>query len=171
MLAAYDEIRQPALEAHHRGDVHDLAAALRDHDPAGELAELERRGQVHLDHLVPVGEVVVDGLGGATDPVRVDEDVEAAQPVDRLVEAAAQGVAVGEVGADGDAAELCGCLVGALRAAEDGHARTGLDERARDPAPDPAAAARDERAATGQIEATGHCSRAPSSARIRAVSR
>ena len=145
----------------HRGDVHDLAAALLDHDPAGELAELEGRREVHLDHLVPVGEVVVDRLGGATDPVRVDEDVEAAQPLDRLVEAAAQGVAVGEVGTHGDAAQLRGCLVGALRAAENGHARACVDERARNPAPDPAAAARDERAAAGQIEGTGHCSRAP----------
>ena len=110
---------------------------------------------------------------GAADPVRVDEDVEAAQPLDRLVEAAAQVVAVGEVGAHGDAAQLGRRLVGALRAAEHGHARARVGERAREPAPDPAAAARHERAASGQVEGTGHAaaSRAPSSARIRAVSR
>ena len=34
--------------------------------------------------------------------------------------------------------------------------RTGVGERAREPAPDPAAAARDERAAAGQVEGTGH---------------
>ena len=106
-------------------------------------------------------------------PWRVDEDVEAAQPLDRLGEAAAQVVAVGEVGAHGDAAQLGGRLVRALRAAEHGHARTGVGERTRQPAPDPAAAARHERAASGQVEGTGHGVglRAPSSARIRAVSR
>ena len=173
MLAAYDETAEAALEAEHRRDVHDLAAALGDHDPAGELAELEGRGEIHLDHLVPVGEVVVDRVGGAADPVRVDEDVEAAQPLDRLVEAAAQLVAVGEVGAHGDAAQLGSHFVRALRAAEHGHARAGVRERTRQPAPDPAAAARHERAASGQVEGTGHAaaSRAPSSARIRAVSR
>ena len=111
--------------------------------------------------------------------MRVDKDVEAAQALERVVEAAAEVVAVGEVGPHRDAADLGRRLVRARRTAEDGDRCAGVGERPHEPTPDPAAAARDESAPPGQVERTGchapavrtSASRAPSSARMRAVSR
>ena len=125
-----------ALEAEHRGDVHDLAASLVEHDPARACAELERRREVDLDHVVPVGEVVVDRLRGAADAVRVHQDIEPAEPLDCLVEAAAEVLAVGQVGADRNSPDLRRDLVGPIGAPEHSDGRTRLCKRVGQAAPD-----------------------------------
>ena len=59
---------------------------------------------------------------------------------------------VGEVGADGRPVDAGGSLVHGIRPAEDGDLGPRARERLGDPETDPAAAARDERATTGEVE-------------------
>ena len=81
-----------------------------------------------------------------------DEHVEPAERLDRRLEAAAEVGAIGEVGPDRDPADAVGRLVGRRRAPEhrDPCARAG--ECLRDPEPDAAATARDERAPPREVE-------------------
>src|SRR5207245_1283433 len=138
-------------------DVDDLAPGLLDHDPAGELAELEDRGEVDLEHRIPVAELVVERLEDTTDSVARHEDVEAAEPLDGLAEPAPQIGAIAEVRAHGKAAELHRRPLGALRATEDGHGRASLPQRPGHRSSQPAAAPGHERAPAAQTEVVkGH---------------
>ena len=89
---------------------------------------------------------------GVERAVARDEDVEPAERLDRVLEATPEVVPVGEVGADGGPADAGGGFVRGVRSAEDRDPRSRSGERLGDPEADAAAAAGDERAATGEVE-------------------
>ena len=96
------------------------------------------------------------------DPGVVDEDVEGPElllgPSDHPLDVGA----VGDVGLDRDPADLgCGRLHLLPRARGDGDARPGAGQLERDPAPDPAPAARDERDPARELRSRRTSSRDP----------
>ncbi len=93
-----------SLEAEEGGYVYDLAVASGDHVAGGQLRELEGAGEVDLEDALPVFEGYLLG-GGAVDGASVvDEDVDAAEGGDDLIEEVLGAAGAGEVGLEG----LCG---------------------------------------------------------------
>ena len=80
-----------ASHARARGDVHDGAARARQQVRERGLHRVERAGEVHGQHPLPL--LLVDLLepGGAADAGRVHQDVDAAEGADRRVHRGAHG--------------------------------------------------------------------------------
>ena len=129
-----------------------LPTTSRHHERAGEPAELEHGGQVRLDRVVPVGKGELERRRRVNGAVAGDEHVEPAERRDRLLEAARELGAVGEVGADGDAAHARGRVVDCGRTPEQGDRCTRIRERLDDPLADSAAPAGDEGAPAREPE-------------------
>ena len=87
-----------AFLAGDRGDIGDAAVVPLDHAGDDRLAAIERAGEVDADHLVPLLGRVLPGLGDRPgDAGVVDEDVDLAEGVKRLVAGALDGGIVGDV--------------------------------------------------------------------------
>ena len=126
-----------SLEAEKRRDVDDLAVAARNHVASGELRELERASEVDLEDAVPVfesdffGSSTVDGAGV------VDEDIDAAQRSDGLMEEVFGSVDVREIRLEGVGFAACGVdgrggVIGGAAVAMAGNRGSGLCQRNRD---------------------------------------
>ena len=153
-----------ALEGEERGDVDDLARALGQHVATGRLAEEEGGLEVGVDHRVPILLGKVDAVGAADDAGIIDEDVEAAELLQRLVDHALHRFDGGEVGGDdlrlaAERADLLHRFLGG-RAADGGDVGAGGGERQRDRLADAGIGAGDDRGLAGKIKGGGHAGRA-----------
>jgi hypothetical protein len=113
---------------------------------AQAVLEPERRAQhVDLEHAQEVLPAQVHDQARDLDPRVVDEDVEAAEPLDGGGDRRLPARLVGDVERDGLPVDLRGDLRGVLDVA-DHHPRTGCGECPRHTGTEPLRAARDERA-------------------------
>jgi hypothetical protein len=164
------ELHQPALaravgrdergaeERHHRADVDDLAAFLRQEKRIGRLAGDEGARQIGVEHLVPFVERVVLRRLADVDAGVVHQDVEPAEALGGLADHGAAGGLPAYIGEQRDRfasdflqlAKRRRILVGV--APGDGHGRPGARQAERHAEADAAVAAGNERRLAAQIE-------------------
>ena len=138
--------------ARDRADVHEIRhppwLALRGDQQVGEggMGDVEQSLQVERDHPIPLLDGGVDDLPEQHHPGVVDHDVESSELLCGALDGADRLLAIGDVGLDGEAADLRGQRVEAVLATRgDGDGGALLSQRARRRLADPTARAGDER--------------------------
>ena len=148
-----------ALEAEERGNVDDFAWCVAgDHVAADELAELEDRGEVDLQDLLPGVERVVLGLVAEDHAGVVYQDVDAAEFGDDFGEEARCGVGGGQVCLEscGVAADGCRGFSGGAAIAMTRDGCAGLGEASGDSGTESGGCSRDESDFAVEAKEAGH---------------
>ena len=126
-----------SLKAEERCDVDDFAAAAGNHVTSGELRKLKGAGEIDLEDAIPIFESDVFG-GGAVDGAGVvDEDVDATECGDDLVEEMLGSTGIREISLEGMGDAACGrdsgsCVVGWAAVAVASYGGSGLRESSGD---------------------------------------
>src|SRR5439155_15555719 len=145
------------LAAGHRGHIHDLAAAAREHRREREPHAAHHAVHVHGEHQLGQGRRLGEEAPGRHDAGVVDEHVEAPRLALGRRDERGERVLVGDVEGEGAGAQPRGLAFDevAVEIAED-DARAGVTQRGRSGQPDPACGARNGDRATGQRTVRRH---------------